>query len=985
MTTHENAETKFVTVNGIRLAYRQLGLDTGIPLTMLMHFRGNMDFWDPALINALAKSRPIILLDNAGIGNSDGDVPTSLHGWATHVVALLDALNIKQTDLLGFSMGGGAAQHVALLAPGLIRRLILAGTRTSRTPNTIIGPRDIFAELANAETEAEFKAAIALSFFNPDPHGQAAAQVSWDRIKSRSHGRAPHLSVELAKRQIEAFSKFTEPHPLNPYERIRELALPVFVANGDNDLLILTINSVELARILPHGHLHIYPNSGHGFLYQYAELFAKHIDLFLDGEDDGMAFGGKQEIAAQLRHPSKPPRSACLSSQQLKMVKPTVAGVYSATYSNIPVYEYQFGEGLKEHVMRRRHDDWINATHILKAAGFDKPARTRILEREVQKENHEKVQGGYGKYQGTWVSLEQGEALAQRNNVYEKLRPIFEFIPGNISPPPAPKHTTNKPKVPKKPAVPKWGSMAPPARVIEEEYDNISAQLNDDESVADDVTVASASFMAEDDRYDVSQASTGHRKRKRDENAQNIIDQAHVAYADELLDYFMTSNLAPSAPRPEPPLNFQPDWTIDQDGHTAMHWAAAMGDVDVMRQLKKFGANLAVQNVRGETPLMRAVLFTNCKDKQSMPQVVKELLSTIEAVDYCQATVLHHAAASTASLSKHKPARYYLDVILNKMQEVCTPDQMQRILDAQDIDGNTAIHIAAKNGARKSIRAFLGRGTRTDIPNNERVTAEVLIQEVNDRTMRDLHQGSSSPYAPLNTPHYLSGAQDENENNWNESYGTPQRNMRKVKAPAHFSEAAMSVEKKIYPLMQEKFGELARSFDEELVEKETSEKEAIRIVRTVHTEIEDIQERINAHRLAEESEEAKAAQKAQLEQAEHMITSLIEQQQQLQLISRANHEESKANGHAMTNEDDLVERAMLAKFLAEEQNKRQKLVLQYRNALSVAGDIGEMGDIYRKIIAESVDIDVSAIEGEIDILLEAMQEEDRCMRAGEEM
>ena len=64
------------------------------------------------------------------------------------------------------------------------------------------------------------------------------------------------------------------------------------------------------------------------------------------------------------------------------------------------MYEYQFGVDLKEHVMRRRIDDWINATHILKAAGFDKPARTRILEREVQKDTHEKIQGGYGKYQG---------------------------------------------------------------------------------------------------------------------------------------------------------------------------------------------------------------------------------------------------------------------------------------------------------------------------------------------------------------------------------------------------------------------------------------------------------------------------------------------------------------------------------------------------------------------------------------------------------
>lgn len=131
--------------------------------------------------------------------------------------------------------------------------------------------------------------------------------------------------------------------------------------------------------------------------------------------------------------------------------------------------------------MRRRHDDWINATHILKAAGFDKPARTRILERDVQKDVHEKIQGGYGKYQGrfwarqgsvldisntynkgTWIPLPSGESLARRHSIYDRLQPIFEFVPGNQSPPPAPRHTS-KPKAPKKPPapknVPKWNSM----------------------------------------------------------------------------------------------------------------------------------------------------------------------------------------------------------------------------------------------------------------------------------------------------------------------------------------------------------------------------------------------------------------------------------------------------------------------------------------------------------------------------------------------
>ena len=220
----------------------------------------------------------------------------TLRGWAVHVIALLEALEIRRIDLLGFSMGGGCAQHVALMGDQLVRRLIIAGSRTSRTPNTIIGPRDIFFPLAESATESEFKTAWAQSFFNHDADGKAAAEACWDRIFSRTHDRAPHLNPELAKRQIEAFRIFTESHPLNPYERIRELSMPIFVANGDNDLLIPTENSVELARILPNAHLHIYPNSGHGFLFQHAELFAKHIDLFLDGVGSGMEGGRKQKL-----------------------------------------------------------------------------------------------------------------------------------------------------------------------------------------------------------------------------------------------------------------------------------------------------------------------------------------------------------------------------------------------------------------------------------------------------------------------------------------------------------------------------------------------------------------------------------------------------------------------------------------------------------------------------------------------------------------
>ncbi|PQE19228.1 Ank-repeat mbp1 protein [Rutstroemia sp. NJR-2017a BBW] len=613
-------------------------------------------------------------------------------------------------------------------------------------------------------------------------------------------------------------------------------------------------------------------------------------------------------------------------------------GVYSATYSNVPVYEYLFGEGLKEH-----------------AAGFDKPARTRILEREVQKEEHEKIQGGYGKYQGTWVPLEKGQALAQRNNVYEKLRTVFEYTPGEVSPPPAPKHATNKPKVPKKPAVPKWGAkpVPPPARHVEENYDNISAQLNDDESVADDITVASASYMAEDDRYDMSQPPTGHRKRKRNgerddfqrEEPEDILRQAHIMWADELLDYFMAPPTDMALDRkPEPPINFQPDFIIDTDGHTGLHWAAAIGDVEVMKQLKRFGASLVARNSRRETPLMRAVLFTNGLDKQSFPTVVKELISTVHEVDACGATVLHHAAATTISRQKHHCARYYLDVLLEKINEMFDPDDVQRILDAQDINGNTAVHIAAKNKARKCVRALMGRGASTDILNNESLTAEELIHELNEqRRIERHHQASSSPFAPDSARHISYHDAPE-----------PETSHRGV---AHISEAAMSVKNSAEPLLLERLNALAYSFDEELAEKESAEADATRILNGVHMDLASV--RLEARQLAdtEEDDETVAAAQARLTQLQSRVASLVEQQQQLLLFTRAQHEQGKVNGH-LSNEaggNEEEEKVALVKELGEQVRRRQALAAEYLGALGLAG-AAEEGEAYKRLIMKTVGV-----------------------------
>ena len=500
---------------------------------------------------------------------------------------------------------------------------------------------------------------------------------------------------------------------------------------------------------------------------------------------------------------------------------------------------------------------------------------------------------------------------------------------------------------------------------VADDYDNISAQLNDDESMPDDTTVASASFMGDDDRYE-GHLSTGHRKRKRELEAQKAVDQAHVVYSDELLDYFMLSaDAAAITPRPEPPPSYQPDWIIDEDGHAALHWASAMGDVELMKQLKRFGATLGIQNTRGETPLMRTVLFTNCLDKQAMPSVLKELISTVEMTDFCGATVLHHAAAVCRVRQKHHCARYYIDVILNKMQEVLEPDQVRRILDAQDMNGDTAIHIAAKNKARKCVRALMGRGASTDIINNEGRSAEWYIQALNSTRKVDHYAAaSSSPFGP-DSIHRLSYIDAIGEDPM-------------LLDVSHVSEAAMSIEAKVTPLVLEKFHELAKSFDEELKEKEESEKEARRILNATHDELEAIRVQILDITYGDDRPEVHESKLRHLAHLEKVVTGLLEQQQQIQLLARTQLEESKQNGHISQGDDDIEERLILARQLCEEQEKRKKLVVEHRDGLAMAG-AGENGEKLRRLVSNCVGQDVDTMDDKLDTVIEQLtqQENDR--------
>lgn len=300
MSTHVTAKTQYVKAsNGINFAYRCLGSVEGIPLFVEIHFRGSMDFWDPLLVDNIATQRPVIIFDRAGVGRSDGNVRTTYEAWAEDVVSLAGALGYEKIDLLGFSMGGYCAQMVALNAPHLVRKLIIAGSGpsqpSSETSNVsgIVWPREMppsrpVQMLGTAVTHEEMEAALAYACFPDTEAGRAAARQYFDRRYQRTvetSGEEPMyglLSLEGAREQRKAAEEWSIPNPRNSFDRLGELTMPVLILNGDDDLLIPTSRSYELLKRINNAQLILYPHAGHSFLFQYAERVARDVNTFLE-------------------------------------------------------------------------------------------------------------------------------------------------------------------------------------------------------------------------------------------------------------------------------------------------------------------------------------------------------------------------------------------------------------------------------------------------------------------------------------------------------------------------------------------------------------------------------------------------------------------------------------------------------------------------------------------------------------------------------
>ncbi|BGP39087.1 Transcription factor mbp1 (MBF subunit p120) [Rhodotorula kratochvilovae] len=578
--------------------------------------------------------------------------------------------------------------------------------------------------------------------------------------------------------------------------------------------------------------------------------------------------------------------------------------IYKACYSGVPVYEMPC-HGVA--VMRRQADAWLNATQILKVAGFDKPQRTRVLEREVQKGTHEKVQGGYGKYQGTWIPMDRGVALSRQYGVDRLLQPIFDFVPSATSPPLAPKHITAAPTRPRKKhdvAIDMEGMPTPPPKAPRALMGKAAAarralMAHDSD---DDYGGGRSMTPAKDDASETSQtpsplggeddgdeytdggsAAAGPSSKKRKVAHDPAPLSAHaqlqglgpLRYARMILDYFVSESQQIPQFLLAPPADFDPNVVIDDDGHTALHWACAMGRMRIVKLLLSAGADIFRANSMGQTALMRSVMFTNNYDLRKFPELFELLHRSTINIDRNDRTVFHYIVDIALQKGKTHAARYYMETVLQRLAEY--PDEVADILNFQDEEGETALTLAARARSKRLVKILLDHGADPKMANRDGKTAEDYILE--DERFREqdvanaavtaaaaaavagpltMNGGGASPVAgPSSTPGGgITGAG---------AFSLPGGSGARL----HTSEAGQRIATHVIPEVAALLDTLATSFDAELADQERALAQADALAASLQGEIAD------ATAAAQELEQH-AATRAQLVAEAHELEGELE-------------------------------------------------------------------------------------------------------------
>jgi len=265
----QEAATQTIQVKDTNMVYRELGKRGGVPVVFLHHLTAVLDDWDPKILDGIAGSRHVVIFDNRGVGGSGGQTPVTVADMAADAIAFIEALGFKQVDLFGFSLGGFVSQVIAQTRPALVRKIVLAGTG----PAGGVGISDVGKILQDAfkKAGAEQKHPKHFLFFSPSPQSQKAADAFLQRLGERQADRDTAVSDQTVQAQITAIVDWGKAPSSS--EALKQIRHPVLIANGDEDVMVPTQNSIALFEALPNAKLSIFPDASHGGIFQYADTF----------------------------------------------------------------------------------------------------------------------------------------------------------------------------------------------------------------------------------------------------------------------------------------------------------------------------------------------------------------------------------------------------------------------------------------------------------------------------------------------------------------------------------------------------------------------------------------------------------------------------------------------------------------------------------------------------------------------------------------
>lgn len=272
---YKDAPSRTVTAGGVTFAYRELGPKGGVPVIFFVHLAGTLDNWDPRIIDPIAKDHHVIAFDNQGVGGSTGKVPDSVEAMAADAYAFITALGFDKVDIFSFSLGGMVAQALVVKHPELVRKLVLTGTgpKGGRDMDKVAGVT--YLDMVKATlTRSDPKEFL---FFNRNDTGKVAAKAFVKRLAERTESRDAKIKIKAFQTQLKAIKKWGRGTP----DDLSTITQPTLIANGDNDRMVPSALSEDLHGRIANSELIIYPDSGHGGIFQFHEQFAPVAVEFL--------------------------------------------------------------------------------------------------------------------------------------------------------------------------------------------------------------------------------------------------------------------------------------------------------------------------------------------------------------------------------------------------------------------------------------------------------------------------------------------------------------------------------------------------------------------------------------------------------------------------------------------------------------------------------------------------------------------------------